>query len=123
MGVRSAMVLLRRDGSETMRILVIEDDRETAAHIVKGLREGGHDPEHVADGHGGLARALAGTFDALIVDRMLPGLDGLAIVAAMRERGCQTPVLFLSALGDVDQRIEGLRGGGDDYLAKPFAFA
>jgi two-component system OmpR family response regulator len=110
-------------GENGMRILVIEDDREAAAYIVKGLKESGHVVDHAADGEEGLTLALDGEYDVLIVDRMLPRRDGLGVVESLRERGVATPVLFLSALGEVDDRVKGLRAGGDDYLTKPFAFA
>lgn len=106
-----------------MRILIIEDDAETAAYLVKGLSESGHRAERVGDGKDGLFRALEEDFDALVVDRMLPGLDGLALIRSLRAAGKKTPALFLSALGEVDDRVEGLRAGGDDYLVKPFAFS
>lgn len=106
-----------------MRILVIEDDKEAAAYIVKGLKESGHVVDHAADGEEGLNLALDGEYDVLIVDRMLPLRDGLSVVEILRERGVATPVLILSALGEVDDRVKGLRAGGDDYLTKPFAFA
>jgi two-component system OmpR family response regulator len=106
-----------------MRILVIEDDDEAAAYLLKGLEEGGHRVDLEVDGRRGLERASGGSFDAMVIDRMLPGLDGLAIVAALRERKDTTPVLILSALGDVENRVEGLRAGCDDYLSKPFAFS
>lgn len=105
-----------------MRILVIEDDLEAAAYVTKGLRESGHVVDHAADGEEGLSLALAGNFDMLIVDRMLPKRDGLSVVKTLREQSATTPVLFLSALGEVDDRVKGLRAGGDDYLTKPFAF-
>ncbi|HUJ97683.1 MAG TPA: response regulator transcription factor [Stellaceae bacterium] len=106
-----------------MRILVVEDDREAAAYLIKGLSESGHRVALVEEGRDGLERATHETFDAMIIDRMLPGMDGLSIVAALRAARNQTPVLVLSALGDVDDRVKGLRAGCDDYLAKPFAFA
>ncbi|MGB3811478.1 MAG: response regulator transcription factor [Parvibaculum sp.] len=106
-----------------MRILVIEDDLEAAAYVVKGLRESGHIVDHAADGEEGLTLALSGSFDVLIVDRMLPKRDGLSVVATLRTENDRTPVLFLSALGEVDDRIMGLKAGGDDYLTKPYAFA
>ncbi|HEX7777464.1 MAG TPA: response regulator transcription factor [Parvibaculum sp.] len=106
-----------------MRILVIEDDLEAAAYVVKGLRESGHIVDHAADGEDGLTLALSGSFDVLIVDRMLPKRDGLSVVATLRAEGIRIPVLFLSALGEVDDRIMGLKAGGDDYLTKPYAFA
>jgi two-component system OmpR family response regulator len=106
-----------------MRILVIEDDLEAAAYVVKGLRESGHIVDHAADGEEGLTLALSSPFDVLIVDRMLPKRDGLSVVATLRMESVRTPVLFLSALGEVDDRIMGLKAGGDDYLTKPYAFA
>jgi two-component system OmpR family response regulator len=106
-----------------MRILVVEDDREAAAYLVKGLTESGHRVALAEEGRDGLERATLETFDAMIIDRMLPGIDGLSIVAALRAARNQTPVLVLSALGDVDDRVKGLRAGCDDYLSKPFAFA
>lgn len=106
-----------------MRILVIEDDRETAQYLVKALKESGHTAESAADGEEGFALAAEGGFDVLIVDRMLPSRDGLSVVKALRDRGDRTPVLILSALGNVDDRVKGLRAGGDDYLTKPYAFS
>ena len=106
-----------------MRILVVEDDRESAAYLVRGLSESGHRVALAEAGREGLERATQEPFDAMIIDRMLPGLDGLSIVAALRAARNQTPVLVLSALGDVEDRVKGLRAGCDDYLAKPFAFA
>jgi two-component system OmpR family response regulator len=106
-----------------MHILVIEDDREAAAYLVKGLTESGHCVDLADEGRQGLERATRDSFDAMIVDRMLPGLDGLSIIAALRAARIQTPVLVLSALGDVEDRVRGLRAGCDDYLPKPFAFS
>jgi len=106
-----------------MRVLVVEDDVEAAAYIVKGLRESGHVVDHAADGDSGLTLAMSGQFDVLVIDRMLPKRDGLSVVASLRDDGQTTPVLFLSALGEVEDRVSGLRAGGDDYLTKPFAFA
>ncbi|HZT52450.1 MAG TPA: response regulator transcription factor [Stellaceae bacterium] len=106
-----------------MKVLVIEDDREAAAYIVKGLNESGYVVDHAAEGRDGLFMATGGGYDALIVDRMLPGMDGLALISALRAAEVRTPVLILSALGAVDDRVKGLRAGGDDYLVKPFAFA
>lgn len=106
-----------------MQILLIEDDLEAARHLVKGLQEAGYSVQHSADGRDGLATATDSRFDLLIVDRMLPHVDGLTIVSQLRRQGNQTPVLVLSALGTVDDRVEGLRAGGDDYLIKPFAIA
>ena len=106
-----------------MRLLLIEDDREAARFVLKGLRESGHTVEHAADGREGLFRATEGEYDVIITDRMLPHLDGLAIVQLLRQQGRDTPVLVLSALGTVDDRVRGLKAGGDDYLTKPFAFS
>jgi two-component system OmpR family response regulator len=106
-----------------MRILVIEDDQEAAAYLVKGLSESGHRVDLAEHGRTGLEIARRETYDAMIVDRMLPGLDGLSVIAALRAAKNQTPVLVLSALGDVDERVKGLRAGCDDYLGKPFAFS
>ena len=105
-----------------MRILLIEDDQETASYLARGLREHGHVVDHAATGQDGLFLA-GGGHDVLIVDRMLPGLDGLGLVRALRETGVKAPVLFLTALGGVGDRVKGLEAGGDDYLVKPFAFA
>ncbi len=110
-------------GAGVMRILIIEDDREGAHYLAKGLRESGHSVDHATDGKEGLIRAATGAFDVLIVDRMLPGLDGLSLVRHLRATGNATPVLFLSAMGEVDDRVKGLRVGGDDYLVKPYAFS
>jgi two-component system OmpR family response regulator len=106
-----------------MRLLIIEDDAETAAYLMKGLQESGHAADHAATGPAGLERAQAAAYDALIVDRMLPTLDGLSVVRQLRAARNTIPVLFLTALADVDDRVTGLQAGGDDYLAKPFAFA
>jgi two-component system OmpR family response regulator len=106
-----------------MRLLIIEDDREAAGWLVKGLKEAGHVADHAVDGAEGLEMARSGDYDVLIVDRMMPNMDGLTMVRKLREAGDQTPALFLSALGDVEDRVEGLRAGGDDYLAKPYSFA
>ena len=107
----------------SMRVLVIEDDRDAASWLVKGLKESGHLADHAADGEQGLAMARDGLHDVLIVDRMLPKLDGLSVIRNLRAEGLTTPVLILSALSDVDERVRGLRAGGDDYLAKPYAFS
>jgi two-component system, OmpR family, response regulator len=104
-----------------MRILIIEDDDETAEYILNGLRKNGHVAEHMSDGRDGLMQATRSHYDAIVIDRMLPGLDGLTIVKSMRERGIRTPVLFLTARAGIDDRVEGLNSGGDDYLTKPFA--
>ena len=106
-----------------MRVLIIEDDAETAAQLVQGLKDSGHEADHAATGPEGLQRARDGDYDVMVVDRMLPGLDGLSLVRELRTSGDATPVLFLTALADVDDRVAGLRSGGDDYLAKPFALA
>ncbi|MBS0230127.1 MAG: response regulator transcription factor [Proteobacteria bacterium] len=106
-----------------MRILLVEDDNQTSAFIAKGLREAGHAVDHAADGKQGLFLASTEPFDVIVLDRMLPGLDGLAVLRTLRGAGNRTPVLVLTALGDVDHRVEGLRAGADDYLVKPFAFA
>ena len=106
-----------------MRVLVIEDDREIAHFIARGLKETGHTAEISGDGETGLETARGQTFDILIVDRMLPKRDGLSIIQALRAEGHRTPVLILSALGEVDDRVKGLKAGGDDYLTKPFALA
>jgi two-component system OmpR family response regulator len=106
-----------------MRILVIEDDAVAASYLVKGLGEYGHVVDHASDGERGLEMARSSEYDVLIVDRMLPRLDGLRLIEELRDADDLTPVLVLSALGEVDQRVEGLKAGGDDYLSKPFAFA
>ena len=106
-----------------MRILVIEDDRDAASWLIKGLTESGHVIDHAANGEDGLAMAQENLHDILIVDRMLPKMDGLSIIRTLRAKGVTTPVLILSALSDVDERVKGLRAGGDDYLAKPYAFS
>jgi two-component system, OmpR family, response regulator len=105
-----------------MKTLVIEDDAETAAFIAAGLRSRGHEPTLAADGREGFEIAAQETFDVIILDRMLPALDGLSVVALLRAEGVSTPVLFLTNLSGVDDRVEGLGAGGDDYLVKPFAF-
>ena len=106
-----------------MHVLIIEDDRDAAGYMAKGLKESGHNVDVVHNGREGLLMAAGAEFDVLIVDRMLPELDGLSVVKTLRATGNQTPVLFVSALGDVDERVKGLRSGGDDYLAKPYAFS
>lgn len=106
-----------------MRILVVEDEAEVAAYLAKGLKEHGHVVDEAHDGKQGLFLALSEPFDAMIIDRMLPNVDGLSIVRSVRQADIKTPVLILSALGQVDDRVEGLREGGDDYLVKPFAFS
>jgi two-component system OmpR family response regulator len=106
-----------------MKILVIEDDAETAAYILRGLHERGHLADHAADGQSGLLMAVGGSHDVLVVDRMLPGLDGLGLVRTLRAAGLKAPVLFLTTLRGVGDRVQGLEAGGDDYMVKPFAFA
>jgi len=106
-----------------MKLLLIEDDQKTADYIAKGLAESGYVVDTSHEGRDGLFMASGGNYDALIVDRMLPGMDGLAVIAALRAAEVKTPVLILSAMGAVDDRVKGLRAGGDDYLVKPFAFA
>ena len=104
-----------------MRLLIVEDDRETAAYLSKGLKESGHVVDHAKDGVDGLELARGQAYDVAIVDRMLPRMDGLTLVKTMREEGNLVPVLFLSALSDIDDRVRGLKAGGDDYLTKPYA--
>ena len=106
-----------------MKILIIEDDQATAGFMAKGLKESGHVADHAADGEDGFEFARHGDYDVCVVDRMLPKLDGLTLVERLRAEGIRTPILFLSALGEVDDRIKGLKAGGDDYLVKPYAFA
>ncbi len=105
-----------------MKLLVVEDDATTGAYIARGLREEGQSVDLVTSGREGLIQATAGHYDVLIVDRMLPGIDGMTLVKTLRGAGNQTPVLFLTSLGSVEDRIGGLNAGGDDYLVKPFAF-
>ena len=106
-----------------MRILLVEDDAHTAGFIAKGLREDGHAVDNADNGRDGLFLATTETYDAVILDRMLPALDGLTVLQTLRGAGNATPVLLLTALGDVDHRVEGLRAGADDYLVKPFAYS
>src|SRR5829696_4260840 len=106
-----------------MRLLIIEDDRDAADYLVKAFREVGHVADHSADGEDGLAMALDGQYDVLIIDRMLPKRDGLSVIGTLRAKAIDTPALILSALGQVDDRVKGLRAGGDDYLPKPYAFS
>ena len=106
-----------------MRILIIEDDIEAASFLMKAFAEAGHNPAHAADGENGYHLASTEGYDVLIIDRMLPKMDGLAILKLLRDEGDSTPALILSALGEVDDRVEGLRSGGDDYLPKPYAFS
>ena len=106
-----------------MHLLLIEDDQEAAQFLLKGLRESGYTVDHAGDGRDGLFQATEGRYDLIITDRMLPHMDGLALVKFLRGQGVRTPVLVLSALGTVDERVQGLKAGGDDYLTKPFAFS
>lgn|SRR5688572_27243246 len=106
-----------------MRVLVVEDDLETAQFLRKALKESGHAVVLAHDGEEGAALAREGSFDVMIIDRMLPKLDGLSLVRQLRSEGIRTPVLILSALGEVDDKVKGLRAGGDDYLTKPYAFS
>jgi two-component system, OmpR family, response regulator len=106
-----------------VRILVIEDDKDVASFIRNGLAQAGCNVDHAANGRDGLFLAATETYDALVVDRMLPGVDGLTLIRTLRASNNTTPVLILSALGEVDDRVKGLKAGGDDYLVKPFAFS
>ena len=106
-----------------MRILVIEDDKDVASFIRNGLAQAGCNVDHAANGRDGLFLATTESYDALVVDRMLPGIDGLTVIRTLRASANTTPVLILSALGEVDDRVKGLKAGGDDYLVKPFAFS
>ncbi len=105
-----------------MRILLIEDDPTVAQYLVRDLDGSGHEVDHVVDGNDGLRAATDGQFDVMVVDRMLPGMDGLTVVETIRAAENHTPVLILSALGEVDDKVQGLKAGGDDYLVKPFGF-
>jgi len=111
------------EGHRGMKILLIEDDREAAEYLIKALTESGYVVDHAAEGRDGLFLGSSGSYDAVIVDRMLPGMDGLSVIAALRAAEIRTPTLILSALGAVDDRVKGLRAGGDDYLVKPYAFS
>jgi two-component system OmpR family response regulator len=108
---------------ERCRILVIEDDRETAEQLVDSLATSGYEVDLAVDGEDGLSRARSAKYAVMTIDRMLPGLDGTTIIRCLREEGIVTPALVVSALGEIDDRVRGLRAGGDDYLVKPFAFA
>ena len=106
-----------------MRILVVEDDKRMSDYLGRGFTEGGHIVDVLDDGRDALAHCTRAKFDVMVVDRMLPGLDGLSLVKAIRASGVTTPILFLTAMNGIDDRVEGLESGGDDYLAKPFAFS
>jgi two-component system OmpR family response regulator len=112
-----------QDPKGSMRLLLIEDDRDAAAYLVKALRESGHSIDHAADGVAGYDLAHEGGYDVLVIDRMLPKMDGLSLISALRAQKNETPTLILSALAQVDDRVKGLRAGGDDYLTKPYAFS
>jgi len=124
MGVRYHGVAMRaaQGVAARVKLLLVEDDAQTADYVRRGLAELGHATDQAATGIDGLTAALVGTYDAIILDRNLPGLDGLGVLKAIRAQGNRTPVLLLSALGQVEDRIAGLRAGGDDYLPKPFSF-
>ena len=106
-----------------MRVLVVEDDKETANYLIKGLKEAGHIIDHAPDGKEGLYLAAEQHYDIILLDRMLPHVDGLTVLSTIRACGNTTPILILSALGQVDERVRGLKAGGDDYIVKPFSFA
>ena len=106
-----------------MKILVVEDEAETDLYLLKALKEAGHSADHAGDGDEGYVMASSQSYDALIVDRMLPKRDGLSMIKLLKQEGLTSPILILSALGDVDDRVKGLREGGDDYLTKPYAFS
>ncbi|KPP80704.1 MAG: two component signal transduction system OmpR family response regulator [Oceanicaulis sp. HLUCCA04] len=106
-----------------MRILIMEDDKQVAAFMCRGLREAGHVCDAAHDGEDGLEMARDGQYDVLVVDRMMPRRDGLSVIETLRAEGMATPILILSALGEVDDRVDGLKSGADDYLVKPYAFA
>lgn len=106
-----------------MRILFVEDDARTADYVSRGFTEAGHVADVLSDGRDALMHGMNERFDVMVIDRMLPGLDGLSLVKALRASGNTTPVLFLTAVGGVDDRVDGLEAGGDDYLVKPFAFS
>ena len=119
----SATRMSSQGGRNAMRILLIEDDTKTGAYVANGFAEAGHVCDVLANGEDGLFHAIREKYDVLIVDRMLPGLDGLSLVRSARAAGNRTPILFLTAVGGIDDRVEGLEAGGDDYLVKPFAFS
>ena len=105
-----------------MKILLAEDDSETAAYVVKGLSGEGHVVDHLTNGKDALSQAMSGDYELLILDRMMPGLDGLSVLKSLRAAKIDTPTILLTAMGAVDDRVAGLRGGADDYIVKPFAF-
>jgi two-component system OmpR family response regulator len=122
--LRSGIIELPTWGMDRfMRILLIEDDTKIGEFVSRGLREAGHVCDMLSDGQDGLFHAIRETYDVYVIDRMLPGLDGLSIVRSMRAAGVKTPALFLSAIAGIDDRVEGLEAGADDYLVKPFAFS
>lgn len=106
-----------------MKILIIEDDEQTASYILQSLKEHGHTADLARDGHEGLMLATDGQYDVLVVDRMIPKLDGRTLLKTLRESGVKTPAIFLTAMGGIDDKVAGFEAGGDDYLVKPFAFA
>jgi two-component system, OmpR family, response regulator len=122
-GSRGQLAPGTRTDCDAMKLLLIEDDQRNADFVLRGLGEHGHVVDHVTGGKDGLFLAASEKYDAMIVDRMLPGIDGLTIVKTLRAAGNHTPVLFLTTMGAIDDRVEGLEAGGDDYLVKPFAFA
>jgi DNA-binding response OmpR family regulator len=109
--------------ADDMRILVVEDDAKIASFVMKGLKQSGFAVDHAAEGGEGLQQARSGSYDAMVLDLMLPGIDGLSILRKVRQEGIRSPVIILSARASVDDRIKGLQAGGDDYLTKPFAFS
>jgi len=113
----------RGTGRGSMRILVVEDDNKTADYTARGFSEAGHVCDVIVDGQDALFQAMRTSYDVLVMDRMVPNLDGLSVVKALRAANVKTPVLFLTSIGGVDDRVEGLEAGGDDYLVKPFAFS
>ena len=117
------MALFERVYETSMKILLIEDDETTASYIQKGLQAEGFVVDRVADGHEGLLLSASSSYSLVIVDRMLPGMEGISIVKTLRGANVQTPILMLTALGGVNDRVEGLKAGADDYLTKPFSFA
>ena len=112
-----------RRSLNTMKILLIEDDKKTGDYIITGLKEAAHSIDLAKDGYEGLILAKEGTYDLLIMDRMLPGLDGLSLLKTLRMAHCNTPILYLTTMCGIDDRVEGLNAGADDYLVKPFAFS